>query len=171
MTEDRESSDKIYQTHDLIPKPNNFFKNYKLAKKILTKVAFDFYAKTKPNESTQLFESFMKGELRPRFVTKLKEVGYFPDITAGCYFITILVDQNDNENVRFAKWNSVLASIQPSTGDYFNRTLMRIYLDYYNRAERAELEAEAQAELEAEADMGVDTESETEKKRHKHKKE
>ena len=90
----------------------------------------------------------------------MKDLGYFPDITAGCYFITVLVDPNDNENVRFAKWNGVLSSIQPSTGDYFNRTLMRIYLDYYNHAERVELEAEAQAELDAEAD----TKSEVEKK-------
>ena len=143
---DEKNSKKIYETHATNPKPADYFKSGRHAKKILAKVALDFFSNGQ-DSSVDKFEAFIKGTLVPKFVFSLTDVGYFPDPINGYFQLAVLVKKDDSEEVKYEKWNRVLAVVQPSTGDYFNRTLIRIWHDFYNEEERKELEEIADKEI------------------------
>ncbi len=141
---------KVYNTHDLDPVPKNLFKSFRHAKKIIAKVALEFFEHAENSDNLDKFESFMKGTLRPKFVMNIGDVGYFPDLAKGCYSVAVFIDKNDSDEVKFNKWNAVLAKIQPSTGDFTTRNLIRIYQDFFNDEERKNLEKEVQREIDEE---------------------
>ncbi len=140
---------KIYPIHNADLTPKNLFKSFRHAKKILAKVALDFFDNKKPSSNSDIkkFESFMKGTLKPKFVTSLEDVGYFPNVLDGYYTISVLIDKHDSDEVKFDKWTRVLAVICPASGDLFMRNIMRIYLDFYNDKERDDLDKQAEAEF------------------------
>jgi len=147
--EDDEYLEKIYNRHDEYD-CKNLFKSFRHAKKILARVAIEFFESKEGPTNLENFESFMKGTLRPVFVTNILETGYFPDLENGCYSVSVLVNESDSSEAKFDKWNSVLAKIQPSTGEFFTRNLIRIYQDFFNDEEKRRLEEEIQKEIELE---------------------
>ena len=59
--------------------------------------------------------------------------------------------KSDDDQTKYDKWNKALSIIQPSSGDYIARNLIRIYLSFYSEEEREKICSEIDKEIEEES--------------------